>query len=344
MGDVDIALRQVTTRRPEDIARRFVSPDQTILSMRWLDTQLAVRERRIDKGLLVELAQYRVAIHNEWFIENASDMAWRMYEYGCELQEVIRQEDLAHAAARARVGSHVATKRLYVESCAVVLDGPEVPLASWGEWMISPPSTPQEHQSVVRFRIEAVYQRTTEQLLAHPGMLWLVFAPLARDVSEVNLRLAVQAARERAHSREELDDIASAMHILAVARPKNTNLSTRIVDMFKEEGLIERTWLFQHGLEKGLETGIEKGVEKGIKRGIKEGVVKGVEQGLRDALFDILVARGLRANAAQRKLVSDTHDVLVLRKWIAQAATSKTVTELFTQSSVSAPAKPRRRS
>jgi hypothetical protein len=335
MGDVDIALRQVTTRRPEDIARRFVSSDQTILSMRWLDTQLAVRERRIDKGLLVELPQYRVAIHNEWFIENATDMAWRMYEYGCELQEVIRQEDLAHAKAeKVRTTSYAAAKRLYVESCAVVLDGPEAPLASWGEWMISPPGTPSEHQSVVRFRVEAIYQRTTAELLAHPGMLWLVFAPLARDVSEENLRLAVQAARERAHSREELDDIASAMHILAVARPKVTSLSARIVDMFKEEGLIERTWLFQHGHEKGLEKGLEKGVEQGVERG--------VAQGFRDALFDILLARAFRVTDTHRKLVNSTQDVLLLRTWIARAATSKTVREIFVQPSVSAPTKSRR--
>jgi hypothetical protein len=38
MGDVDIALRHVTTRHPEDLARKFVPADQEIVSMRWLDT------------------------------------------------------------------------------------------------------------------------------------------------------------------------------------------------------------------------------------------------------------------------------------------------------------------
>jgi len=128
-----------------------------------------------------------------------------------------------------------------------------------GAWWISPSSAPADEESVARFRIEAVYQRTAAELLAHSGVLWLVFAPLARDASETTLRLAVQAARERAQSREELEDLASAMHVLATARPRRPSLTARMIDMFKEEGLIERTWLFQHGVEKGIEKGVEKG-------------------------------------------------------------------------------------
>ena len=329
MGDVDIALRQVATRHPEDLARLFVPPGTPILSMRWLDTQLAARERRADKGLLVQLATHRLAIHNEWFIDVDADMAWRMYEYGCQLQEAVRQEDAARAAAaKKRAKSdpqappYVAPARLYVQACAVVLDGPDTPLPTRGAWWISPPDAPADEESVARFRIEAVYQRTTAELLAHPGVLWLVFAPLARDASETTLRLAVQAARERAQSREELEDLASAMQVLATARPRGPTLTARMIDMFKEEGLIERTWLFQHGVEKGIEKGIEKGREEGREQGREEAAAV-----LREGLLGTLRDRGLRLSPAQRQRIAQMHDLATLSVWGRAAVTARTAAQ-----------------
>ena len=92
MGDVDIALRHVTTRHPEDIARRFVPAGEEIVSMRWLDTQVASRERRLDKGLLVQLRGHRLVIHVEWCIDDDPDLGWRVLEYVCALLAAIRAE------------------------------------------------------------------------------------------------------------------------------------------------------------------------------------------------------------------------------------------------------------
>ena len=135
MGDVDIALRQVTTRHPEDLAWCFARAGQTPRSARWIDTQLAARELRADRGLLMELPAIRLVGHLEWFIDLVPEMPWRMCEYVVQLLAALRQGDAAQeAAAREhalRVGgatAYVAPKPLHAESCAVLLDGPERPL------------------------------------------------------------------------------------------------------------------------------------------------------------------------------------------------------------------------
>lgn len=153
-----------------------------------------------------------------------------------------------------------------------------------------------------------MYQRTTAQLLAEPTVLWLVFAPLATDVSEEYLRLAIEAAKERASSRAELDDPASCMHVVATARPKEHALTQRILAMFQEEGLIERTWLFRHGSEKGREEGV---------------------QAIRSVLVSLLTARGLTLPAAQHQRMNDMHDIDTLRVSTERATTAKTANAVF---------------
>lgn len=191
----------------------------------------------------------------EWFIDDDAEMSWRMFEYAFDLQAAIRADDAARVKAerqRARedpdAPAPVVPDRVCVRSCAVPLDGPVGPLPAAGQWAWSLPDSAPHEACVMHYRVDAVYQRTTEARVAQPGVLWPVFAPLATDVSEENLRLAVQAARERANSRAELEDIASAMRVIAAARPKDYTLTQRILDMFKEEGILERTWLFQRGV------------------------------------------------------------------------------------------------
>ena len=69
--------------------------------------------------------------------------------------------------------------------------------------------------------------------------------------------------------------------------------------MFKEEGLIERTWIFQHGLEKGrVET-------------------------LRHAVLAVLASRGLRVTAAQHARI-EAADADTLDAWLIAATLAKT--------------------
>lgn len=79
--------------------------------------------------------------------------------------------------------------------------------------------------------------------------------------------------------------------------------------MFKDDGLIERTWLFQQGIEKGIEEGIERGA--------------------RSMLLALLAARGLKLTAAQRRRVEETHALETIQRWGERAATAATAAAVF---------------
>ena len=322
MGDVDLALRNVATHCPEELVRMLAAPGEVVRWLRWIDTQLALRERRVDKGLIAQHDGYRVIYHHEWFMDDDEDIAWRMFEYACELIAATRATDeaLYNAASKAAAKdpSLPPPQRpdpVYVRACAVLLDGPAAPLPARGRWHITPPGTAAEDEGRHTFRIEAVYQQTTAQLLAHPGALWTVFAPLAVDATVDNLRLAVQTARERAHSRRQFEGIATAMEALAAARPRFDDVADRINAMFKDEGIIERTPSYRQGMEKGIEKGIEKGAAV-----------------LREMLLSTLRARSLRVTAAQRARIAASHDLATLAAWSRAAALAKTTGEALAAS------------
>lgn len=65
MGDVDLALRNVATHCPEELVRLLAPPGEEFRAVRWIDTQLALRERRGDKGLIAQHNGYRVIYHHE---------------------------------------------------------------------------------------------------------------------------------------------------------------------------------------------------------------------------------------------------------------------------------------
>ncbi len=50
MGDVDLTLRHLATQHPADLVRVFVAGASALEAPRWLDSQLAARERRVDKA------------------------------------------------------------------------------------------------------------------------------------------------------------------------------------------------------------------------------------------------------------------------------------------------------
>jgi hypothetical protein len=315
MGDIDLALRHVATHCPEELVRMLAPPGDRVYDVRFVDTQLALRERRVDKGILAQHDGYRVIYHYEWFVDHA-DLEWRMFEYACELVAATRNADeaLYVAALKASQKNRALAPPqrpdpVYLRACAVLLDGDARPMPEESAWRITPPGMPEKSEGRHTFRIEAVYQQTTAQLLAHPGALWAVFAPLAVDATEENLRLAVQVARERAHSRRQLEGIASAMEAIATARPRFNHVADRIVAMFKDEGIIKQT--------------------PSYRMGVQEGIEKGIEKGLRDAIMRVCAARALKVTAAQRtKLAMETRPS-VLRAWLARAANAARASEIF---------------
>lgn len=73
--------------------------------------------------------------------------------------------------------------------------------------------------------------------------------------------------------------------------------------MLNDEGLIQRTWLYQQGHQEGR---------------------KEAADGLREMLLLVLRARGLRLTAAQRQRIAQTNDLETLRAWGRAAADAKT--------------------
>lgn len=75
--------------------------------------------------------------------------------------------------------------------------------------------------------------------------------------------------------------------------------------------------------------GIEEGRAKGLAEGLTEGRVEGRVEEAADALFTVLAARGIPILDQARSLISACTDPDQFKKWIARAATAKTLDEVF---------------
>ena len=53
MSEVDAALRQVSRRFPDALARALTKPTATVRDARWIETQLSSRRRSLDRALEV---------------------------------------------------------------------------------------------------------------------------------------------------------------------------------------------------------------------------------------------------------------------------------------------------
>lgn len=164
--DVDLALRHVTQLFPDELARALLPDARTLTDAAWNETQLTARQRRMDRSLVVVADGQRRVAHVEWQLRWERDLPFRVYEYHA-LQSLALREA---AAPKERVPR--------VQSTVVLLSGREAPWPSHGVYRTSPKG---ERFSGVRFRIEAVYQRTLAELRARGSALWMVFAPLAVD-------------------------------------------------------------------------------------------------------------------------------------------------------------------
>ncbi|WP_437296582.1 hypothetical protein [Sorangium sp. So ce426] len=92
-------------------------------------------------------------------------------------------------------------------------------------------------------RVDAVYQRTVAELRARGSVLWLVFAPLARDATAAALREVVAEIHAGAKAAAERAELYTALLVMAAIDPWRHNLRKELIDMVedKEEGLLRRT-------------------------------------------------------------------------------------------------------
>lgn len=254
---VDLVLRHVTHRFPHQLARAMLPPGTPIASAAWVETQLTARQRRLDRALEVVARRRRRLEHVEWQLEWRGDIPLRVFEYNS-----LSALSVAHEPEPPPIRSTV-----------VLLSGREQPWPAEGEYRTSPPGA---RFSGVRFRIDAVYQRTVAELEAR-GPLWAVFAPLAVDADPAQLRRVLEGLRAALPERD-FEELAVALTVMADVDQRQRGLRHAIVPLLREEIIME-SWVYTQGKLKGLEEGKKEGLREGKKEGLQEGRL-GTTQGM----------------------------------------------------------------
>ncbi len=255
LDDVDLILRHVSRKFPQDLARALIPGPDPITVGDWIDTQVSGRQRRLDRALELAIGGRPCLLHVEWQLSMAAEVPFRVYEYNVLLS--LAQAD------EARQGP----APLPIESVVVLLGGREEPWPDQGEYRTS---RQEARFSGVRFRIEPVYQYTVAELMARDSPLWLIFTPLAVDADEQSVPLVIEALRART-SRRELEELGVAMAVLAEADKRQRGLRGVITSLLPEE-VVMQSWIYKQGEQKGREQGREEGREQGREQGREEGL------------------------------------------------------------------------
>jgi hypothetical protein len=243
MGDADITLRHIIRRHPEAIARAMASPDQPVEVLGWADTQLTALERRMDRLLRLRVGGQPRMLHTEFQVELTGDVRYRVYEY----------QALSIMALRAEVPDEPLPP---IETVVVVLTGRS---KAWPSHARFRSGWPESKFSGVRFRVDAVYQRTVAELTARGSVFWLVFTPLARDATRETMGTVVQAIQRQAPDAEERAELYFALLVMADLDPGGHNLRQEIVTMLEatEDELFKRSSTLRKAYEKGGREAVE---------------------------------------------------------------------------------------
>ncbi|WP_437954930.1 hypothetical protein WME76_25630 [Sorangium sp. So ce119] len=260
MGDADITLRHLARRRPADLVRAFVPEGHPIEVLGWVDSQVTNIERRLDKALRLRIDGEPRVLHVEFCFALRDDVPDRVFEYLGFLFAALRLE-----AAGAPVPP--------IETVAVVLSGRKRRLPATGKRRIAWPGRPF---SGAHFRVDAVYQRTIKELRARGSVLWLVFAPLARDATAAALREVVAEIHASAASAEERAELYTALLVMATIDPWGHTLWKELVMMVedKEEGLLRRTPIIGEMIIEAEQRGELRGEQRGEERGKQQAIAE----------------------------------------------------------------------
>jgi hypothetical protein len=293
VGDADISLRHVTRQHPEQLVRGLLTDGMAGLPMDvvgWLDTQVTALERRLDKALLLKWAGEPRVLHTEITLDLPQDMAYRVHEYQALLLMALRGEDPKQPLPP-------------IESVVVVLRGRKEPLPAKGELRTG---WPESEWSGSRFRIEAVYQRRIEELLARQSPLWLIFAPLARDATATAMSRVLEMLRAQVPQAGERGELFTALLVMADLDPWGHNLREEIVAMIQrneEDRFIFESRTLREVFEKGLAEGLGKGLEQGLEQGRQQAI-----EAMLHRLFRNRIGRDLTA-AEQTALAKRAHEL-----------------------------------
>src|SRR5262249_44275780 len=79
--DIDLILRHVSRRFPQDLARALIRTGEPIGSATWAETQVTGRQRRLDRALRVKVGSKPRFFHMEWTLRLTGGIRFRVYEY-----------------------------------------------------------------------------------------------------------------------------------------------------------------------------------------------------------------------------------------------------------------------
>ncbi|HTN89693.1 MAG TPA: hypothetical protein VL242_38720 [Sorangium sp.] len=256
MGDADITLRHLARRRPGDLVRALVPEGDPIEVLGWVDSQVTHIERRLDKALRLRIDGEPRVLHVEFCFALRDDVPDRVFEYLGFLFAALRLD---------APGEPVPP----IESVAVVLSGRKRRLPRAGKRRTAWPGRPF---SGTHFRVDAVYQRTVSELRARGSVLWLVFAPLARDATAAALREVVTDIHAAANTAEERAELYTALLVMATIDPWGHNLRKELIKMMedKEEGLLRRTPIIGEMIIEAEQRAEQRGQERGKQEAIAE--------------------------------------------------------------------------
>ncbi|WP_437963785.1 hypothetical protein WMF04_29145 [Sorangium sp. So ce260] len=250
MGDADITLRHLARRRPEDLVRALVPEGRPFEVLGWVDSQVTNIERRLDKALRLRIDGEPRVLHVEFCFALRDDLPDRVFEYLGFLFAALRLE---------APGEPVPP----IESVVVVLSGRRRRLPATGQRRTAWPGRPF---SGAHFRVDAVYQRTVGELRARGSVLWLVFAPLARNTTAAVLREVVEEIDAGAASAEERAELYTALLMMATIDPWRHNLMKELIIMVedKDEALLRRAPIIGEIILEAEQRAEERGKQQAI--------------------------------------------------------------------------------
>ncbi len=237
--DADTPLRHISRIFPSEMARALLPSGPPIDAARWVESQLASRERRLDRALDVQLGPDRRLLHTEWQLVMRANVPLRIFEYHMLSALVFAGETPPHQ------------KPPPIESTVVLLSGREKPWPPEGEYRTSPSDSPF---SGVKFKIDAVYQRTVNEIEARGSPLWLIFAPLCVDADPSKMKHVVEKL-EREVPPDKFQELVGAMLVMADLDRRRRGLRDAILPLLNKE-IVMRSWLYTQGREEGIANGV----------------------------------------------------------------------------------------
>ena len=247
MADVDEILREVTRLFPEELVRALTHPGAVVRDVRWLETQFAARERRLDRVLSAEVDGVTTLHFVEWAWRWTRHGPWRMFEYHALL---------ALASFDATTGLVPAMRGTVV----VLTGGTRLPPE--GVFRTSAADAPF---SGVRFGIDVLRRQRIDDLRARGSDLWLAFAPLARDATADAVVDVARALVARSKDAARTADLAAMLEVLALRAFPALAMDRRLIDVLPKE-LTMRSHIYDMGRDDGRVEGRVEGLIHPVAR------------------------------------------------------------------------------